>query len=69
MAQVAQVEAKTYAVKVSDGQLLEHPFLDKRIVRHKGVISVQVRSIKMDKTHSRLICLRRTSPCAENKDE
>ena len=42
---MAQVEAKTYAVKVSDGQLLEHPFLDKRIVRHKGVISVQVRSI------------------------
>ena len=39
---MAQVEAKTYAVKVSDGQLLEHPFLDKRIVRHKGVISVQV---------------------------
>merc|ERR1712166_99187 len=42
LSQVAQVEAKTYAVNVSDGQLLEHPFLDKRIVRHKGVISVQV---------------------------
>jgi len=44
LSQVAQVEAKTYTVKVSDGQLCEQPFLDKRIVRHKGVISVQVDS-------------------------
>jgi len=42
MAQVSNICAKTYRVTVDPKELREDPFLDKKMVRAKGVISIQI---------------------------
>ena len=40
--QVSKLNAKTFRVLIDADELAEHAFLDKKVVRAKGVISVQI---------------------------